>query len=392
VGRDPGREDVRVGIIGIGMTAFRPATPEYSWKELMFEAASRAYADAGVDPRTDVDSFISCAEDYYEGFGIFDEFVPDQLGAVLRPTCTVSGDGLQGLANAFMQIGSGLLDIAVVEAHSKASDIVTLDGVVEQAMDPVWNKPLGAHPFVIAGLEADAFLRTTKTPRKALAAVVKKNRQNALRNPLAAYAADVEMDDVLSSEERFAPLRALDIADPADGCVVLVVASETAARKLHADPVWIRGVGWASDSPSVETRDWTGAAYARLAAAMAYRLAKVRRPIAEIGLAEVDDRFSFKELLHLEALGLAKKGEAGTKVLGGEYGADGPLPVNVSGGSLGCGNVFEATGLHRAAEVALQLRGDAGIHQVDGVRVGIAQSWRFVPSATGAVAVLGVGR
>ncbi len=374
------------------MTAFRPATPEYNWKELMFEAASRAYADAGVDPRTDVDSFISCAEDYYEGFGIFDEFVPDQLGAVLRPTCTVAGDGLQGLANAFMQIETGLVDVAVVEAHSKASEVVTLEGVVEQALDPIWNKPLGGHPFVIAGLEADAYLRTTKTPRKALAAVVAKNRQNALRNPLAAYAADVEMDQVMSSEERFAPLRALDIANPADGCIVLVLASEAAAKKLHRDPVWIRGVGWASDSPSLETRDWTGAAYARMAAAMAYRLAKIRRPTTEINLAEVDDRFSFKELVHLEALGLAKKGEAGKKALQGEYAADGRLPVNASGGSLGCGNVFEATGLHRAAEVALQLRGDAGIRQVDGVRVGVAQSWRFVPSATGAVAVLGVDR
>src|SRR5256712_11884925 len=125
---------------------------------------------------------------------------------------------------------------------------------------------------------------------------------------------------------------------------------------------------------------------------MAYRLAKIRRPSTEIDLAEVDDRFSFKELLHLEALGLAKKGEAGKRALRGDYGADGSLPVNVSGGSLGCGNVFEATGLHRAAEVALQLRGDAGMHQVDGVQVGVAQSWRFVPSATGAVAVLGGGR
>ena len=76
----------------------------------------------------------------------------------------------------------------------------------------------------------------------------------------------------------------------------------------------------------------------------------------------------------------------------GEFAIDGGFPVNASGGSLGCGNVFEATGLHRAAEVALQLRGEAGSHQIDGARVGIAQSWRFVPSATGAVAVLGVGR
>src|SRR2546428_1367711 len=297
------------------MTAFRPATPEYSWKELMFEAASRAYADAGVDPRTDVDSFITCAEDYYEGFGIFDEFVPDQLGAALRPTCTVSGDGLQGLANAFMQIETGLVDVAVVEAHSKASDIVTLEGVIEHALDPVWNKPLGAHPFVIAGLEADAYLRATKTPRRALAGVVRKNRQNALKNPLAAYAAKLEMDEVLSSEERFAPLRSLDIANPADGCVVLVLGSETAATKLHANPVWIRGVGWASDSPSLETRDWAGGEDAPPAAPMADRLTKNPGAPPENRLRGGGDGVFFQEIPPLETDRRANKGRSGARGL-----------------------------------------------------------------------------
>jgi acetyl-CoA C-acetyltransferase len=358
----------------------------------MFEAASRAYADAGINPRTDVSSFITCAEDYYEGFGIFDEFVPDQLGAALRPTCTVSGDGLQGLATAYMQIQTGLLDVAVVEAHSKASDITTLDGVVEQGIDPVWNRPLGAHPFIVAGLEAAAYLKSTHTPAKALAAVVAKNRKNGLLNPLAAYGASVDEAQARGARELFSPLRALDISEPADGSVVLVVASEKAARKFHANPVWLRGIGWCSDSPTLETREFPDAAYARLAAQMAYRLAKLQRPTVAFDVAEVDDRFSYKELQHLEAMGLAKPGEAGKRVVKGDYAIDGKLPVNPSGGSIGCGNVFEATGLHRAAEVVLQLRGEAGRHQVDRAKVGLAQSWRFVPSTTGAVAVLGVGR
>src|SRR5437667_10807426 len=111
------------------------------------------------------------------------------------------------------------------------------------------------------------------------------------------------MDEVLSSEERFAPLRSLDIANPADGCVVLVLASETAATKLHANPVWIRGVGWASDSPSLETREWAGGGYARLAAASASRHAKLPRSSSEIDRAEVDARLCFKGLAHLDATG-----------------------------------------------------------------------------------------
>src|SRR5213593_3888870 len=182
-GAAAGREDMRVGIIGIGMTAFRPSTPEYNWKELMFEAASRAYADAAIDPRTDVDSFITCAEDYYEGFGIFDEFTPDQLGAVLRPMHTVGGDGIQGLANAVMQIRSGLAEVVVVESHSKASDILTLNGIVAHGLDPIWNKPLGGHPNYLAGLEMDAFLRGSGNTTQDCAHLAATNRQAALLNP-----------------------------------------------------------------------------------------------------------------------------------------------------------------------------------------------------------------
>ena len=47
-----------VAIVGVGYTNFSSMTPDVSYKELMFEAASRAYEDAGVDPRRDVESFI----------------------------------------------------------------------------------------------------------------------------------------------------------------------------------------------------------------------------------------------------------------------------------------------------------------------------------------------
>jgi len=75
----------RVAIVGVGWSGFRPRTPEVSYKELMYEAAVRAYDDAGVDPRADVESFVTVAEDFIEGTSIFDEYVPDQIGAT--PVC-----------------------------------------------------------------------------------------------------------------------------------------------------------------------------------------------------------------------------------------------------------------------------------------------------------------
>ena len=254
-----------VAIIGIGQTQFRATTPGVSYKELMFEAASRAYADAGIDPRRDVDSFVCCSEDFSEGTGIFDEYVPDQLGAVLRPVHTIAGDGIQGLCAAYMQILTGVFDVVVVEAHSKASNILTPHHVLALALEPGLVRPLGAHPHFVAGLEMNRYLAESGTTREQCAAVVAKNRFNALFNDAAAYGADVEVDDVLRAAPTFAPLTALDTSAPADGATVVVLASGARARALQADAVWLRGAGWCSDSPGLDSRSWGTATYARLA-------------------------------------------------------------------------------------------------------------------------------
>jgi len=377
-----------VAIVGVGCTGFKPITPDVSYKELTFEAATRAYEDANVDPRKDIDAFVTCAEDYWEGYSIFDEFAPDQLGAVLKHLFTVSADGLIGIAHAYMLIRTGQFDTVVVEAHSKVSDILTFNGIVAFALDPIFNRPLGGHPYYIAGLEMTRFLHETGATREQCAQVVVKNRKNALANPYAAHGAKLTVEDVLGSEPMFYPLNRLDISPRADGCIVMVLASSRAAKKLTDTPIWIRGVGWNSDTSWLESREWGRAVYAELAAKMAYKLAGIRNPRREIQFAEVDDSFSYKELQHLEALNLCRPGEAGKITEEGVTQRDGEMPVNVSGGALGMGYAPEVLGLQRVLEVVLQLRGQAGKRQLCDVETGLAQSWRGIPTATGAVAVL----
>ena len=195
----------RVAIIGVGWVGYRPVTPEVSYKELTYEAAVKAYADAGIDPRRDVDSFVTVAEDFIEGTSIFDEYVPDQLGAVLKPVHTICGDGLHGLIAAYMQILTGAMDIVAVEAHSKASDILTFADIVAFALDPIFNRPLGGHPFYVAGLEMNRYLHETENTKEMCAHVVVKNKKNALNNPYAAYGVNITVEDVLASEPLFYP-------------------------------------------------------------------------------------------------------------------------------------------------------------------------------------------
>ena len=378
-----------VAVIGVGCTGFKTVMPDVSYKELMFEAATKAYHDAGnISPRRDIDAFISVAEDYWEGFSIFDEFVPDQVGAVLRHLFTVSGDSIIGLATAYMLIKTGHFDVVALESHGKPSDLLTLYDVVSFAMDPTLNRPLGGHPYFIAGMEMNRFICETGNNEEQCAKVVAKNKENALTNAFAAHGADVDTDDVLCSEPYFYPLNKLDISQPADGGIVMVLASDDVASRLCDNPVWVRGVGWACDTPSLETRSWSDAVYARIAAEMAYKKAGITTPSVEVDFAEVDDLFSYKELQHMEALKLCRVGEAGKLVDEGITRRDGYLPINSSGGLLGMGWPLEASGMQRLLEVVLQLRGEAGTRQLPDVEVGVAQSWRGIPTATGAVAVL----
>ena len=377
----------KVAVIGVGMTQLRSVTLDLSYKEMMFEAAVKAYNDAGVDPRKDVKSFVCSSEDFLEGTSIFDEYVPDQIGGSLRPVCTISGDGLYSLATAYMQISSGLIDVAAVEAHSKASEIASIRNIMSLALDPIYVRPLAADPYFIAGLEMARYLHESGNTREQCAKVVEKNRGNALRNPYAAYPSKTIAEEALTSEVVCRPLGKMDIAEPADGAAVVVLASEKRAKEFCDNPVWILGLGWCSDTPCLEAREWGEAVYAKIAAEKAFRMANNVRP-RDIDLLEIDDSFSYKELQHLEAMGFCKKGEAGDLTEKGGTAPDGEIPVNVSGGSLGMGYTFEMAGLQRLCEMVLQLRNQAGERQVKNVRTGLVQCWRGIPTASGAAMML----
>jgi acetyl-CoA C-acetyltransferase len=379
--------DEKVAIVGIGTTGFRTTTPDVSYRDLTYEAATKAYLDAGVTPK-DIGAFVCTSEDFLEGYAITDEYAPDQVGAVLRSCHTVPGDFIQSLGNGVMIILSGYADVVAVQGLSKASNMLTKGDLHTLAADPFSWRPLQESHHALAAMEMSRYLWATGTTREQCAKVVVKNRRNALMNPRAACGADLSVDNVLRAEAVAEPLGALDIAPHADGAVVLVLAKSELVPHLNRDPVWVQGVGWATETSYLETHDWEEAAYLKIAAEMAYKQAGVTTPRTQIDFVEVNDEYSYKELQHLEALGLCAPGEAGALTDLGLTEATGDLPVNVSGGSLGGGHLYELDGGQKVLEVVMQLRGEAGESQLEEPEVGLAASWRGVPTTTGAVAVL----
>ncbi len=377
-----------VALIGAGASRIDAITPGVSYKEMTYEAAVRAYADAHITP-ADIESAVTIAEDFHEGTSIFDEYVPDQLGVVQKPVHTITGDGVSGIIAGMMLIQTGMFDVVVVEGHSKASNIKNREIVDALAMDPIWNRPLEIPPQAIAALEMQRFLYEYGLTPEDCAEVVVKNKAHALKNPFALYGANIGSGDVLSSPYEVEPLHELDIAQPADGAFVLVLASEDWVKRREIEkPVWILGCGYAGDSPSLETRSWVSAEGIRIAGERAYKQAGVMDPVHELDFVEVDDTYSYKEIQHLMALHILDQGDPIREKFTSTFTRHGELPVNPSGGSLGMGHFLDATGLARVYHALLQLRGEAGPAQIDGASTCLVQTWRGVPTTFGAVMIL----
>ncbi len=373
-----------VAVIGIGCYGFRPTSEEVSFREGAFKAALKAYSDCGIDPRKDVDSIIACEEDFNEGIAISNEFQVDQLGGVLKPVSTVSSESLIGLASAYMLIKSGLCDIVVVESHSKASNIVNYSKILELSLDPVYERFLGIHPYYLASLEARYFMEKNNLSYNDLALVIKKNKENGLRNVRASYASKIDLDVIVNNEKIFDPLSSLDIAPLTDAFVVLVLASKSVAEKLSSKPIWIEGIYWCSGSVSYLLNGLANLDPLKKAAMKAYEMANIEP--RKLDFLEVDDRFSYREIMHLEALGISEHPVKDLRE--GKFDLKGEIPINPSGGYLSMGLPLEAGGIARVYEAVLQLRNEAGSNQIKNAKNALVMGWRGIPTSTYAVVVL----
>lgn len=376
----------RVAIIGIGIEGFRSQIRELSYKEMVYNAAVKAYNDADdLDPRTEVDTFISCEEDLNMGVSITDEYAPDQLGAAQRTVHTITDDGITGIAAGYMQIKTGLFDVAVIEAQSRNSDILTHNNIQNFALDPLETRNFNVNYHFTAGLEKRAYMNDTKITEEMIAEVTVRNHKNALKNPSAAFGSNIDKEHVLSTEMICDPIREIEIAKPVDGAIVIVIAAEKIVKEKNVNPIWINGITYATNSPNFGTRNWNEAEYAKICSRKLYELNNITNPLNEIDIYEIDNTYSYKEFQHLEGLGIYEKGESGKKLLNDEY-----ANINPSGGVLGMGNAHEANGLQRVSEIVEQLRGEAGRRQINGVEKGLAFSWRGLPTTSGAMMMMGV--
>ena len=206
------------------------------------------------------------------------------------------------------------------------------------------------------------------TTSEQLGEIAVQFRANALHNERAMQRAPITMEDYYASRMIVDPFHMLDICLETDGaCAVLVTSSER-ADDMKQKPVRIMGGAYGGGPNQGEDLfdaiRWPDHShnYAKYIAADLWKSAGIGPQ--DIDIAQIYDCFTYSIIMQLEGLGFCKEGEGGPFIQGGRIAPTGALPLNTAGGLLSEGYIH---GLNHVVEAVQQLRGDAGIRQIEGI-------------------------
>ena len=162
------------------------------------------------------------------------------------------------------------------------------------------------------------------------------------------------------------------------GACVLIMACEDKAERISKKPVWYKDhitIHQEASSPPLPVGTMAPPSTKSVAAQRLFARNSITKPRRDLQVFEIYDPATWAELAWLEEFLICKKGEAWKLLEKGVWDLEGEFPVNPSGGVVAT-NPIAATGMVRVAEAALQVRGDAGEHQVTrNVKRAIASAW-----------------
>ena len=325
----------------LGAAATRLGPPDSSPADLTLLAAEAALRHAGVEQADVPGVFVGAAGQRADADAVAARLGLRRLGFRADSRIEhVSASACEALQRACQAVEMGVYDkVLCVGAGAPPS--------------PPWP---GA---ALLGARAEAarrYMTASGATVDHLARISAKNlRHGALEDGGVAPSAE----EVLESELLEWPLTRLMVADAGRGAAALVLGRDAAS-----------GAPRVCASLLVQPDGEHGGA-AR-AARLAYEAAGLGPE--DIDCAELEDVTAAAELAAYEELQLAPPGQGPELIDSGFTALGGVLPVNTSGGLLWLGELPSSSGLAQVCQLVWQLRGEAGARQVEGAKVGLAQT------------------
>jgi acetyl-CoA C-acetyltransferase len=361
-------------VVGVGQIRSRTKHADKSIAGMVRVAADHALEDAALTWNDIEAVIIGKAPDFFEGVLQPELYLAEALGAVGKPMLRVHTAGSVGgstgvVAASYVQ--SGAFKRVLVLCFEKQSE-----GNAMWALSP--KQPFSPHINAGAGgffaPHMRQYIKQYNADPDTGCRVAVKDRLNALKNPYAhVKIKDVSFEMVKDSPMLWEPIRYLESCPSSDGACAMVIADESLVKDSPNKPAWILGTSVKSEPTMYAHRDNVCPQSIQDCAKDVYKHAGITNPRKEIDMAELYVPFSWYEPMWLEATGLAEKGEGWKMTMKGVTSLDGDMPINCSGGVISS-NPIGASGLIRFAEAALQVRGMAGEHQVDGAKIAIGHA------------------
>ncbi|MFG3256225.1 lipid-transfer protein [Streptomyces sp. NPDC048172] len=377
-------------LVGVGMTKFeKPESRDWQYWDMAKEAGEAALADAGIAYGLVEQAPVGHC---YQASTAAQRAVYE-LGLTGIPVYNVNNNcatGSTALMMARQFVASGLNDcvLALGFEKMKKGALGGASGGDDFSTSPVarhYGVMAARHGFEMTPPTAQIFGNAARehmerygTTPEQLAAVGEKNHRHSAANPYAQFQDVWTHEEILASRTIHEPLTKLQCSPTSDGAAAAVVASERFVRAHGLADRAVEIVGQAMTTDTEESFasgscvDVVGRPMSRAAALAVYEESGLG--IEDVDVIELHDCFSVNELLTYEALGMCDEGASGKLVSDGATTYGGRWVVNPSGGLISKGHPLGATGIAQCAELAWQLRGEAGPRQVPGARVGLAHN------------------
>ncbi len=355
-----------VAIVGIGIHPFG-RTPSRSGLQQGAYAARVALADAGVEWRDMEFAFGGSAS-----AGSADALV-NELGLTGIPFINVANGcatGGSSLISAYNAIQSGLYDIGLVTGFDK-HERGAFNADPKALGIGNWYGELGLMMTTqFFAMKIQKYMHDHGISEETLAMVSEKAFINGSRNPNAWRREPIALEEIANSMMVNDPLTKFMFCSPSEGGVALVLCRADKAQQYADRPVYLKAATLKSrrfgsfevfaPSQALEQADGPTVDASRAA----FEMAAVGP--GDIDVLQLQDTEAGAEIMHMAENGFCEHGEQEELIRSGATRIEGRMPVNTDGGCIANGEPIGASGLRQVYENVLQLRGQAGEHQVPG--------------------------
>jgi acetyl-CoA C-acetyltransferase len=357
----------RIAIVGVGQTHHKSKRPDVTTAELCAESVERCLEDAGMQMK-DIDHMVMGSFEVADGYFSPDKWIMPECGAVGKSGFEIQNVGTTGgviAAAGFNIAATGLFDAVLCFAWQKMDEAAGAFGRGGGGANEYWTGQFPMSPITNFARRTYAYIDRSGCTEEHIAMVRVKQDQCALKNEHAQLRLGLTVEKVMNDTLLAWPIRRMHMCPTTAGAAAFIVCPERTAKKFTDKPVWVEDWFTCHQGGALTMAEDPTSSTLAYSSHRVYKRCGITNPLKEIQAWEVYEPASPAELRWMEEVGICEDYTAWKLFEQGKVGIDKEIPFNPSGGVTAT-NPIGATPVVRLVEAALQVRGDAGEHQIPG--------------------------